>query len=348
MTSPLAQAFAQGPNWFPQQMDAASDRVLLVRMDEAGYHAASFLDQRMLTPQSQTQWIAWNELETMEQAGRSDAYFIFHIGHVGSTLISRLLGELDGVFALREPQILRNFADLAAINGQPHAPWSPAQFDAALETTIGWLSRTYSGSDRAFIKATSFVSEIAAPLLGARRKALFLSVSPQRYLETILAGDNSRQELALLASPRLHRLHKRLGAEDWALWELSEPARAAMSWLSEMMALDAAAHSAPKDHILWLDFDTFLEDPADQLGALCTFFGIGADSKTLSALTNGPLMKQYSKAPEHGYGPDVREKLLAEARTTHQEGIAEALIWLNDMATRHEAVSNLMAKHVRA
>ena len=122
MTSPLAQAFAQGPNWFPQQMDAASDRVLLVRMNEADYYTASFLDQRMLTQQSQPQWIAWDELEATDQAGRSDANLIFHIGHVGSTLISRLLGELDGVFALREPQILRNFADLAAINGQSHAP----------------------------------------------------------------------------------------------------------------------------------------------------------------------------------------------------------------------------------
>ena len=36
---------------------------------------------------------------------RSDARWIFHIGHVGSTLVSRLLGELDEVLAIREPRL---------------------------------------------------------------------------------------------------------------------------------------------------------------------------------------------------------------------------------------------------
>ena len=41
---------------------------------------------------------------------RSDARWIFHIGHVGSTLVSRLLGELAGVLAIREPRLLRDLA----------------------------------------------------------------------------------------------------------------------------------------------------------------------------------------------------------------------------------------------
>lgn len=346
--TPLAQAFAQGPAWFPQQMDAATDRVLLVRMDEASYRGASFLDQRMLTQQSQPQWAGWAELDAADQAGRADANFIFHIGHVGSTLISRLLGELNGFFALREPQILRNFADLAALNGQANALWSPEQFNARLETVISWLSRTFAEDDRALIKATSFVSEIAGPMLDKTRKALFLYVSPERYIETILAGDNSRQELAMLASPRLSRLHKRLDTDDWKLWELSEPRRAAMSWLSEMMALDDATETAPTSHVHWLDFDDFLQEPTARLGEIATFFDIETNTETLSSITSGPLMSQYSKAPEHGYSPVLREKLLAEARATHQEGIAEALTWLKDAAARLEAVGRMMTEHGRA
>ncbi|MEM8696700.1 MAG: hypothetical protein AAGE05_11825 [Pseudomonadota bacterium] len=345
--SPLAQAFAQGPVWLPQQMDATTGRVLLVRMAEEEYRQASFLDQRMLTQKNQPQWAGWDELEAMDQAGRRDADLIFHIGHVGSTLIARLLGELAGVFSLREPQILRNFADLAATSGQPHAIWSPDRFDERMETAIGWLSRTFRPDDRSLIKATSFVGEIAGPLLGPDRKALLLTVSPQRYIETILAGDNSRQELAMLASPRLHRLHKRLGTEDWRLWDLSEPVRAAMSWLSEMTALDAAAHSVPNGHVRWLDFDDFLANPAERLADIARFFGTEAGSDTVSALTEGPLMKQYSKAPDHEYSADLRETLLAQARAKHQDGIAEALTWLNDAASRHPVVDRLLNEHMR-
>ncbi|WP_442623686.1 hypothetical protein [Parasphingopyxis sp.] len=344
--SPLAQAFSQGPAWFPQQMDAATDRVLLVRMSEDAYRTASFLDQRMLTQQSQPQWADWAELETADQSTRRDAHWILHIGHVGSTLISRLLGELNGLFALREPQMLRNFADLAADRGEPHAIWPPDLHDARLETAVGWLSRTFSQDDRALIKASSFVSEIAKPLIGTERKALMLSVSPARYIETILAGDNSRQELAVLASQRLRRLHARLGSADWELWNLSEPVRAAMSWLSEILALDEARSGVSDAHVHWLDFDAFLADPVDNLAEIARFFGIDPDTMAIAALVDGPIMTQYSKAPEHGYSRDVRESLLAEARKAHADGIADALTWLKDAADRHAAVAAVLDRHM--
>ena len=38
------------PEWFPHQFDIANDRVALLRMSEADYRAASFLDQRALRP----------------------------------------------------------------------------------------------------------------------------------------------------------------------------------------------------------------------------------------------------------------------------------------------------------
>ena len=44
----------------------------------------------------------------MRRDRASDARWIFHIGHVGSTLISRLLGELEGVLSVREPRSLRD------------------------------------------------------------------------------------------------------------------------------------------------------------------------------------------------------------------------------------------------
>lgn len=345
--SPLARAFAQGPTWFPQQMDAAGDRVLLVRMDEQAYRNASFLDQRMFTQQSQPQWASWAELEAADQAKRRDAHFIFHIGHVGSTLISRLLGELDGVFALREPQILRNFFDLAMLDGAPHSPWSPEQFGSRLETAIGWLSRPFNEGDRALVKATSFVSEIAGPILGETRKALFLGVSPQRYIETILAGDNSRQELAALASSRLQRLHRKLGVDEWNLWEVSEPVRAAMSWLTEMMSLEAAADRIDPERVQWLDFDEFLAHPGSHLMSVTNFFDMGADEATLSSIIESPIMTQYSKAPDHEYSSDLRERLLAEARENHQNGIAEALKWLHDIASRDENVARIVTERTR-
>ncbi len=58
----------------------------------------------------------WLPAAAVEQAlaGARDVralHFIFHAGHVGSTLLSRLLDEARGVLSLREPLPLRAIAE---------------------------------------------------------------------------------------------------------------------------------------------------------------------------------------------------------------------------------------------
>src|SRR3546814_7025083 len=77
-----------------------NDRVLIALLGEADYRAASFLDQRLLTDRVGREWRAWNALPDLGAAApRPD--FIFHIGHVGSTLVSRLLAEVGDALPLR-------------------------------------------------------------------------------------------------------------------------------------------------------------------------------------------------------------------------------------------------------
>src|SRR3546814_20118484 len=55
---------------------------------------------------------SWNALPGLGAAApRPD--FIFHIGHVGSTLVSRLLAEVGDALPLREPMLLRALAQVA-------------------------------------------------------------------------------------------------------------------------------------------------------------------------------------------------------------------------------------------
>lgn len=77
---------------------------------------------------------------------------------MGSTLVSRLIGEAEGALALREPQLLRQFAELKGLRGEPHSPWPPELFPARLETAAQWLSGGFRPGQRAVVKATSFAS----------------------------------------------------------------------------------------------------------------------------------------------------------------------------------------------
>ena len=343
MASQLAPALRADASLLAQQIDVAADQLLLVRLTEDEYRAASFLDQRILTRQSPAQWAPWHEVEAAGIAERPGLGFIFHIGHSGSTLVSRLLDEVPNVLGVREPQLLRTLAELGMLRGRAESPWPPERFDERTATVCSLLSRSFRDGQRAIVKPTSFVSEIAADLLGAQRRGLVLTLSPERYIETILGGENSRRELAMMAGARLVRLHRRLGAEPWKLWELDEAQRAALSWACETAALEAAAAERP-DQLMWIDFDTFLAAPAEWLARGARFLGLDLAAEESRKLVDGPVMGRYSKAPEHAYGPELRRQVLEQARREHGAAIAGAMRWLEAAAGEHETIGRAMAR----
>jgi hypothetical protein len=309
------------PAWLPFQYDPAADRVDWLRMSEADYRAASFLDQRMLRPDSELRQSPW---PAMPAEARRDADYIFHIGNVGSTLISRLLGELPTVFALREPLLLRSATE--------------GQFDAL----AALFSRTFRPEQRAMVKATSFTSEIAGRLVQPGSHALFLYATPAHYLENILAGENSWQTLQALSPIRLARLQGRCPGLEANLGAMHDGLKAALGWACEMTSLEAAAARLPAGTVMWLDFDLFLADPARHLAAIAAHFGRPAAAA--EAICAGPLMGRYSKALDYEYSPQLRRDILADARRRHAGAIRDALNWLGDLESRYPAAAQAIRR----
>jgi hypothetical protein len=318
------------PEWLPFELDLATGRVALLRMSEAEYRAASFLDQRVLASASEIRQTAWSML-ALPAGARRDADYIFHIGNVGSTLVSRLLGELPTMFALREPAILRTFA------ASP-----PGDADFARLTAL--LSRTFRPEQRANVKATSFASEIAPRLVAPGSRALFLYATPERYLENILAGENSWRTLEALSPIRLARLQARCPGLEADVAAMHDGLRAALGWACEMTSLEQAAAALPQDAVMWLDFDTFLADPPRHFQAIAAHFGHDADAATARTICEGPLMRRYSKALEYDYSPELRRQILAEARARHAAPIRDAMSWLAALETRYPAAAQAIRR----
>src|SRR5947199_2344047 len=168
-SAPTPEEITQDAKWLAQALDPTAGMVRLIAMDCEAYCAASFLDDRLLQTPVDAQIVAWPQVEeAMAGELRSDARWIFHIGHVGSTLLSRLLGELDGVLAVREPRLLRDLA------------LSPAEVRQGYIAPVAKLmSRTFADSEIACVKATSFASEIAAQLVPPGERALFMYATPR-------------------------------------------------------------------------------------------------------------------------------------------------------------------------
>jgi len=297
-----------------QAVDPRAGLIRLVEMAPEDYREASFLDDRMFQQKQRTSHLLpWGNVANSSPGNaRRDSRWIFHISHVGSTLVARLLGELDGVVSVREPRALRDLT------------FFPADVRARFISPLQALfSRTFTSDGAALIKATSFVSEIAGELIQEGQTALFLYTTPRSFISGILAGENSRKELAGRAEQRSDRLR----ARGLVLPPpRNEAELAAAAWACEMTALEAV--DGPD--IRWADFDRALDDVEDWLRDLAQFFGFQASAERVREIANGPLLSRYSKATEYEYSPQLRREILQEAEARHRDDIESALAMLNE------------------
>ena len=328
--APSAQEIVRDACWLAQALDPGSGLLRLVEMSRDTYRSASFLDDRILQAPVAAVTRPFAEIAGAIPAdARADARWIFHIGHVGSTLIARLLGELDGVLAVREPRILRDVAGLPA--GQR------GEFIPPLQKL---LSRTFAPDETALVKATSFVSEIAADLVPPGERALFLYAQPRIYIASILAGENSLKELAALAPDRARRMAQRAGA----IPAVAVAQLAAAAWACEMTALEAAAAAMPDGSARWGDFDAMLGDMPAALGQLAEFFGFAVTAERAGEIAGGPLMRRYSKALEHEYSPSLRRDLIEQEIRLQGRDIDAAIAMLERAATDSPPLARALAR----
>ncbi|MGZ8362506.1 MAG: hypothetical protein ACXW3D_01485 [Caulobacteraceae bacterium] len=322
------------PEAFPHSYDPLRDRVLVARLSEARIKAASFLDQRVLTPETEASWFEWADLEPFVHAAAPAERlgFIFHLGHVGSTLVSRLLGSHPSVLSLREPAALRTFATL------PPSSITQDRLTALLRL---W-SRPFHAGQLPIIKATSFCSEMAAGLLArpSQPRAAFVMLQPEPYLATIIGGENNHLDIGANAEARLKRLNARVGGDAWRLAGISYGEAVAMSWAAEMTALEAAG----SERALWIDFDRVLADPDRQLARAFAHFERPVTQHEIAAIVAGPELRRYAKGPEHAYDAALRNAVLDQARSMAGAEIKRGLAWLDSAAKAHPIVEQALMR----
>ena len=315
-SAPSAAEIVRDARWLAQALDADSGMMRVVEMDRGSYRSASFLDDRMLQHEHFAGIVPWQSVsDAIAPDARRDARWIFHIGHVGSTLMARLLGEVAGVLSIREPRFLRDLAMLGLARRSDFIRPSQALF-----------SRSFARDEVALVKATSFVSEIADELVPPGERALFMYASPRNYVASILAGPNSVQELAALAPSRAQRMRDRVSLHE----PVNTAEAAAAAWACEMTALESVVERMPGRHIAWADFDFMLTDVPGELSRIATFFGFATDK--VEAIATGPLMHVYSKATEYEYSPSLRRDLIAEAEAANRADLDGALEMLQSAA----------------
>ncbi len=341
----LLTRLSGSPDAYPQKIDLNTWMVLVVLFDAGTYRVASFLDDRILGPATQGAWLPVARVAEASRLVTSarPLHFIFHTGHVGSTLVSRLLDETGEVLSLREPLPLRTLADAHDVLGQSDSLLSETQFALTLGMFVRLWRRGYGPTRSVVVKATSSAGRLAVPVMAASEgsRAVYMNLRAEPYLATLLAGQNSPTDLRGHGPERMRRLQSRIAAPLAPLHTLSIGELTAMSWLAESWTQREAVKRFA-GRVLALDFDQFLANVADSMGRIVSHFELTDDARYLSQVGRSPVLSRYSKAPEHAYTPSVRAEVLRDSRRDNREEIRKGMSWLERQAQSEPVAAEIV------
>jgi hypothetical protein len=329
-THPFLQGLRSNPDFLLQNFDLANRRALVVQVNETVYRNASFLDDRIFNPQMEGFWLPLESVfEETSQLTPAKPSYIFHVGHCGSTLISRLLAELPGCLPLREPMSLLTLAVARRELGRASSWLTTAQWDQLLQTAIHSLARTYRASDRSLVKATSNASNLldtVSTMLDGSSHILMLYISLESLLAAMLRTPDLRASIHAFSPAWITDFCRLSGRNDLCLAELDDARQIAIKWLTVLL-LFIQTNAAHPERTQILNFDDFLNKPEESLLNIARFFALDCQPVKAQELMNGPLMRTYSKIPTQNFNPLQRRRELQDARQKFQSEIREGLKW---------------------
>jgi hypothetical protein len=311
---------ASSPALYPHSFDARGDRVMLVRLSAADYRLSSFLDSRMLAPGMDAAWFDYVPVAvSAERVRPRSLHMIFHIGHVGSTLLSRLLDEVPGVLGLREPHPLQTLADMA-----DETPAGEGYL-ARLNTFLRLWSRGFEATNAVIVKATSVACRIAPDILAVspETKAVYLHLPAEAYIIAVLATGFGRADLKIFEAMRHKRLSAQRGSEVPPGGSVGE--LAAIAWMVERDSLERAKAAAGR-RVMLLNFESMLADMEGNLAQVLHHLGL---PPVAGQLVKSSTLTHYSKAPEQlAFSPEARAQLMRRSRDMFAAEIEKGLIFI--------------------
>lgn len=338
----LVAAIADDPAYYLYTVDVIPRRANVLPVTEATYRESIFLDNRIAI--QDPQWIVAPLWETatriVECSEKRGCHFIFHVGHCGSTMMSRLLQDFDNVLALREPLALRGVAAEVRQRGDEYAHTSAELCSKLHDFVYRMISRRFRAGQNVVVKGTSDVCNLAQGLLNmdAGNRALLMFLRLEEFLVVMLRNAARREETAHFCASRLQDLHS-MGIEGIPpLHELSDGQRAAVSWMANMSWLSQASGERAK----LLEFTAFLDQPAEELHAAARFLGLDVSQEASNRVVQGPVLGAYSKDPRSPYNPASRKAELAEAGRQFADEIAAARKWAEGVCRQAQELESLL------
>ncbi len=339
---------AAGPELYLKDLDFETSNACFVPMTEDNYAESSFLDYRLRSKTELVYDIDLSMLLRLKadfERDKRPIQYIFHVGHCGSTLLSRVLGSLPGFFSLREPEPLRVLSRHARHIGEPGHPIGRAVWDQAFALVVGLLSRTYRAGDVALVKPSSFCNRLIKPLLGWTTgcRAILLYIDLETYLATMLRA-HQKETNSVVTTYHRADAERILGAGVLDAEGLSDARKTALVWLINTFEFyEATRDPVHRGMVHLLNFEDFLADRARVLIETSAFLGkASAEDVAREAAADAGLNRTYAKGQEkEPYDAATRAGEIESAKNAFAEEIADGRAWAAALCRDHPVLAGM-------
>lgn len=334
---------------FPFDIDLQSGTVTLVQMTAEEVAGASFLDARAIKDGAVEYVVplqAVLDLGPRLFQNRKTVDYIFHVGHCGSTLVSRSMHEMPGVFSMREPVVLNRLArSIRAYRNNDHRSFQLTQ--VTLATVMCLLGRTFEPGDSVLLKPSSFCNVLIPWLMqwNAQSKAILLYVDLQTYLRTVTQDYHETENRGAMSSIHHFEANWHFGLDADAVSRLNHFQTSALIWLLNMAELaQTSAQPEAKGRVLLESFDDHLDDRSTSMERMASTLGRTIASDRIDQIVkSADITQMNAKIPTQAFSPQDRADRMRQAIELHGDSIDDAITWLGELASNHPPFETIVA-----
>jgi hypothetical protein len=321
------------PNHFLFHMD--QEQAFFIEMNRSLFHRSIFLDSRIKTFSTQMQPVKLsllvNQLESRESESPKNSY-IFHMAHVGSTLLSRALDIPGQNVVYREPQILRHLGVMAASRKATAETNSNDQ--SLLKLVAHVLGRSYGSNQDVIVKANVPVNFIIGRLLDLQPEspAILLYSTLENYLLALMKSKDHQQWVLHIIKELAVGWEEVCGLSTNERNSLSLPQSIACIWFAQISIFKQAAERYPFARTL--NSEVLFCHPRSTMDAALSLFQQQPTQELVKQIINSRTFTHHSKNPSMVFNNQLRIAQREKLKNSLSKELAEARSWLDQQQGR--------------
>jgi len=322
------------PLYFPFEL-ISGRKIAYLRISEDTFKKSRFLDKRIHLDGEREVLYAnsievANSLRDLKINVKRDLIHIFHISHVGSTFISKLLESSNETRVLREPNIFRDFTkEYLEINN-----FSSEYQKNELDSLLNGILKSIANSEQSKLVIKHTSGNLSLPIghnniENINQKEILLHTNLKEFLSHSITSSGLRGDAEGNVKTRLRYLNKLCLSNSFNLYDLSPLQKSSLIWMVEFSRMLSRKISNENALIINFDYD-FKENNKEETIHKVIEYIFDGDTNNLDEIMNS---KEWNLNPKNGkaYSFHEREQAIFNNYLLSKTEIKKVLNWVESI-----------------